>query len=214
MKLKMNTAGWHIVLLMLSLIASQAVFADEESLYKKLMEASLEKDVFYVEQGDEDTDFGIDPVDTVYTGDMRDNTPTSLPGATVINTGQLLRMMQSNPEIAIVDVGYKRGVESVPYAMFWRNMGRAKNKGNGLTNEERLARMDFMLKQIKWATPDRPVIFLSGPYKDKDRPWLAYNAALRAVKLGYSDIYWYRGGQLAWKAAGLPTMSLMPPNLR
>ena len=213
-KLKIYKQGWQILLLALSLIVSQTVVGNDESLYKRLMEASPGKDVFYVGHGAEDTDHGVKPVDRVYAGNMKSDTPTSLPGATVINTGQLLRMMQTDPNIAIIDVGYRRGTNSVPYAMFWRNMGKGKEKAGEQTNEERMARMDFLLKQIMWATPERPVIFLSGPYKGKDRPWLSYNAALRAVKLGYSNIFWYRGGQLAWKDAGLPTMSLMPPHLR
>ena len=35
--------------------------------------------------------------------------------------------------------------------------------------------------------------------------WLSYNAALRLHALGYENLYWYRGGIAAWKAANLPT---------
>ena len=35
--------------------------------------------------------------------------------------------------------------------------------------------------------------------------WESYNAALRAMRLGYREVLWYRGGLAAWKAAGLPT---------
>ena len=35
--------------------------------------------------------------------------------------------------------------------------------------------------------------------------WLSYNAALRFDALGYENLYWYRGGIAAWKAANLPT---------
>jgi rhodanese-related sulfurtransferase len=30
------------------------------------------------------------------------------------------------------------------------------------------------------------------------------NLALRLVALGYSNVYWYRGGREAWEAADLP----------
>ena len=30
------------------------------------------------------------------------------------------------------------------------------------------------------------------------------NLALRLVALGYTEVYWYRGGREAWLAAGLP----------
>ena len=34
---------------------------------------------------------------------------------------------------------------------------------------------------------------------------VSYNAALRLYVLGYENLYWYRGGIAAWKAAKLPT---------
>ena len=37
------------------------------------------------------------------------------------------------------------------------------------------------------------------------RCWESYNAALRAVALGYRTVFWYRGGVSAWQAAKLPT---------
>jgi rhodanese-related sulfurtransferase len=39
--------------------------------------------------------------------------------------------------------------------------------------------------------------FCAGP-----RCWLSYNAALRAVRLGYRRVLWYRGGIEAWGAGG------------
>ena len=35
--------------------------------------------------------------------------------------------------------------------------------------------------------------------------WMSYNAALRAINAGYTNVLWYRGGIEAWKQAGLPT---------
>jgi rhodanese-related sulfurtransferase len=31
---------------------------------------------------------------------------------------------------------------------------------------------------------------------------MSYNAALRAINLGYRNVLWYRGGVEAWKAGG------------
>ena len=38
------------------------------------------------------------------------------------------------------------------------------------------------------------------------------NLTLRLAALGYTDVYWYRGGQEAWEAAGLPTTELVVQN--
>lgn len=202
--------GLLFLLTALSLGQAHAFFGSSKPLYQQLMEAKLDQDAFNAE----DADHGVESVNEVYMGKTGKDTPLSVPGATTINTGQLLRLMQADPSIAIVDVGYKRKALSVPYAMFWRHVGKGDAEKYDRSSEDLTRHIDFMLKQVKWAAPARPVVFLAGPYKGKDHPWLSYNAALRAVKLGYSDIYWYRGGQEAWSAAGLPTMSLMPPGSR
>ena len=36
------------------------------------------------------------------------------------------------------------------------------------------------------------------------------NLALRLVALGYTNVYWYRGGREAWEVAGLPETDIMP----
>src|SRR4029079_18362922 len=36
------------------------------------------------------------------------------------------------------------------------------------------------------------------------RCWESYNACLRALALGYTNVYWYRGGLNSWEEAGLP----------
>ena len=35
-------------------------------------------------------------------------------------------------------------------------------------------------------------------------PGRSYNACLRAEKMGFTRVYWYRGGLNAWQAAALP----------
>ena len=36
------------------------------------------------------------------------------------------------------------------------------------------------------------------------------NLALRLVALGYTNVYWYRGGREAWEVAGLMVAPLVP----
>jgi PQQ-dependent catabolism-associated CXXCW motif protein len=40
--------------------------------------------------------------------------------------------------------------------------------------------------------------------------WMSWNAARRALTLGYSDIVWYRDGTDGWLAAGLPLQDSAP----
>ncbi len=39
------------------------------------------------------------------------------------------------------------------------------------------------------------------------------NLALRLVALGYTEVYWYRGGREAWEVAGLPETELVVAGL-
>jgi hypothetical protein len=38
------------------------------------------------------------------------------------------------------------------------------------------------------------------------------NLALRLVALGYTHVYWYRGGREAWEVAGLPETEIAEHN--
>ena len=40
--------------------------------------------------------------------------------------------------------------------------------------------------------------------------WLSYNAGLRAIELGYTNVHWFRGGTAAWERAGFEMMEAVP----
>lgn len=40
--------------------------------------------------------------------------------------------------------------------------------------------------------------------------WMSWNAAKRALSLGYGRVYWYRDGMDGWSEAGLPTEDALP----
>ena len=60
---------------------------------------------------------------------------------------------------------------------------------------------------LKLMSPDlsQPIVFYGQGRED----WQAANAALRASKMGYTQVIWYRGGLDAWKAARLPVASVV-----
>ena len=58
------------------------------------------------------------------------------------------------------------------------------------------------LGQITGGRRDLPIVI----YCLDPNCWLSYNAALRTVAAGYSNVYWYRGGITAWKMAGLQVL--------
>jgi len=55
-----------------------------------------------------------------------------------------------------------------------------------------------MLRQVtRGQTDARLVFYCGGP-----QCWMSYNAAARAIRLGYRNVLWYRGGTEAWQRAG------------
>ena len=56
------------------------------------------------------------------------------------------------------------------------------------------------LERVSQGQRDRPMVF----YWASIQCWMSYNAALRAIRMGYQKVGWYRGGIEAWKDAGMP----------
>ena len=61
--------------------------------------------------------------------------------------------------------------------------------------QEKLGRM---LSSVTRNDPRVPLVFYCGG----PECWMSYNAALRAIALGYRNVLWYRGGLEAWNHAG------------
>jgi hypothetical protein len=53
-----------------------------------------------------------------------------------------------------------------------------------------------------------PVVFFSRDAKS----WECYNAALRAIEMGFGQVYWYRGGLASWRAADQPVEPVQTAN--
>jgi lipoprotein NlpI/rhodanese-related sulfurtransferase len=61
-------------------------------------------------------------------------------------------------------------------------------------NDDIQRKLGDELKERTANNPDMPLVF----YCSGAHCWHSYNACLRAINLGYTRVYWYRGGLLAW----------------
>ena len=145
--------------------------------------------------GDELQDFGVQPQTTLQYN-VGTPTPTSIPGGSVINTQRLSSVYQS---AVLIDAWNDRTHGTLPGAIRMWAAGAPGNFGDQVQVGLRQA-----LAFRSGNNPRRPLVFFCAGVKC----WESYNAALRALQMGYRDVYWYRGGVAAWKAAGLP---LVPP---
>jgi adenylate cyclase len=143
------------------------------------------------DHADEDANFGVPPDNALHT-DYEAPTPTAVPGARVIQTPELAKLVEQHEPLVLDTIRWGR---SVPGAVGLWGAG----VGGSLTDEyqDRLGRKILQLTHGDQTLPIVAMGFNSERYQGR-------NLALRLVALGYTNVYWYRGGREAWEVAGLP----------
>src|SRR5262249_46664382 len=134
----------------------------------------------------------------LHNGEMHGPTPNSIPGGQVVTTKGLVELVQKHPVPFLLIDALGSG-ETLPEAIPapW-----ASNAGS--FNDPTQQQLVQLLEQGRRGNKGMPLVF----YCLSRECWMSYNAALRAINAGYSNVLWYRGGIEAWKQAGLPTQSL------
>ena len=144
---------------------------------------------------------GLTRATALRTSKYNDITPQGIEGVRLYNTQELAQGLKSAEPPVLINVlpGWP---DALPGALTLYNGGLAFESAQAeLAYETRFAAL------LKLLAPDvnKPVVF----YCAGRDLWMSVNAALRAKKLGYTQVGWYRGGQPAWKEAGLPTAPLV-----
>ncbi len=130
-----------------------------------------------------------------------DITPQTLPGITTVRTRELAQMLRSGKPPVVVDV-LGGSHAAIPSAQGFIRAGLAFADTRIEAAFE--TRFNDMLKLLAPDMAQPLVLYCAGR-----NCWHSVNAALRAQKLGYTAIYWYRGGLESWQAAQLPTAPFM-----
>lgn len=163
-----------------------------------LASLTVPSDKFYA---NEEFGGGMTAANGLRTQKLHDITPQSLEGIKTINTQELaLALISSRPPV-LIDVW--AGVnDAIPSAATLLNGGQAYDDSSAdRIYEERF----YGLLKLLSPDPTKPLVF----YCMSRDCWLSVNASLRAKKLGYSQVIWYRGGMDSWKAANLPLASVI-----
>jgi len=130
-------------------------------------------------------------------------TPTSIPGATTVATREAVALLRERAAVPIYAAGWNdEALALLPGSLLvdWIAWDALDATGYGdVTNAKLEKRLSETMAQL---VPDRATPLLI--YCDGARCWDSYNTVLRLARLGYRELYWYRGGLPAWKAAGLP----------
>jgi rhodanese-related sulfurtransferase len=138
-------------------------------------------------------DFGVPPIAQLWPGPFAAPTPTSLPGGYLVTTEQLANAINQGMALVLVDV--YGATYDIPGSFVATPMG-----GPGTFFDAVQQQTVAWLFQITGGNPAQALVF----YCSDPGCWLGYNAALRAVAAGYTNVYWYRGGLQAWQMSGLP----------
>ncbi len=120
-------------------------------------------------------------------------------GARRVTTAEVVPLI--NTEAVIVDVlrDNTGGHRTLPGAIF------IPGAGDPGTFKDRIQRrLSSVLGQLTSRNANQPLVFVCAGA----RCWESYNAALRAVEMGYRNVLWYRGGLASWTAA---KQQLQPP---
>jgi rhodanese-related sulfurtransferase len=140
-------------------------------------------------------DLGVPAPKDLHAGEMHASTPNQIPGGQVITSLGLVSLMQSQQTpFLIFDV--LGGPQRLPGAILATPASQPGSFNDGVQQQ-----LGQYLQSVTNGNREIPLIFYCGGLQC----WLSYNAALRAINLGYTNVLWYRGGLEAWLQAGLPT---------
>jgi PQQ-dependent catabolism-associated CXXCW motif protein len=144
--------------------------------------------------GNEDRDWGVAPTAQLRTRGYHGPTPRQIPGGKVVTTGELSAMRDRNPAPFLIDV-LGGNVHRTIAGAFWMI-----GAGAGDMSPEEEKRFAAAIAGFAGGDKSRPLVFFCVDAEC----WLSYNAALRAIALGYTHVMWYRGGIAAWRQSGSP----------
>jgi rhodanese-related sulfurtransferase len=169
-----------------------------ESHSQALVKLHPPSDKYY---GSEEYGGGMTRANAMRVQTVHDMTPQKFDGIKTYGTQELAMALKSEQAPVLIDVW--AGVnDAIPSAVTLLAGGLAFDDVTiDLAYEKRFSGLLTLL------SPDlqKPIVF----YCQSRNCWLSANAAMRAKKLGHTQVGWYRGGMESWKAANLPLANVI-----
>lgn len=147
-------------------------------------------------------EYGVPPQPQLQTN-LHGPTPSSIPGGQVITTDRLLALYQQAGQNGLLVFHVLGPGPTLPYA---QNAAPASQAGS--FDDQTQQQFGQYLQQITQGNRSRPLVF----YCQSTQCWMSYNASLRAIRLGFSQVYWYRGGIEAWQQMQQLSARMAQPN--
>jgi PQQ-dependent catabolism-associated CXXCW motif protein len=147
------------------------------------------------------------------THDYRAPVPKSLDGARTVSTAEAADLWRQGAAAFVDVMPQAPRPRGLPVGTIWRDQPRFNVPGSVFLpdtgyGELAPAMAEYFAHGLARATGgdrSRPLLF----YCLADC-WMSWNAAKRALALGYPNVIWYPDGTEAWQAAGLPLAQAKP----
>jgi PQQ-dependent catabolism-associated CXXCW motif protein len=147
------------------------------------------------------------------TQDYRAPVPKSLRGARVASTAEVAALWRQGKAVFVDVLPQPPRPRNLPAGTIWRDNPRFDIPGSvwlpdtGYGEPAAVTEHYFAAGLVQATAGDtgKPLVF----YCLKDC-WMSWNAAKRALALGYTDVVWYPDGTDGWTAAGLPVAETRP----
>jgi PQQ-dependent catabolism-associated CXXCW motif protein len=144
---------------------------------------------------------------------FRADTPATLKGATVVTTAQAERLWRDKSAVFVDVLPKAPKPGNLPTGTIWREPVREDvpgsiwlpNTGFGVLRAEIEAYFKQGLAAATDGDRNRPILFYC-----LERCWMSWNAAKRAMALGYRKVLWYPEGTDGWARQGLPLEQRVP----
>lgn len=144
---------------------------------------------------------------------FRASMPATLKGATVVDTARAFEMWRAKAAVFIDALPRAPRPEGLPKDAVWRDKARfdipggmwLPDTGYGALSEATQRYFENGLARASSGDKRKPLLF----YCLADC-WMSWNAAKRALSIGYSNVYWYPEGTDGWEKAGHPLEEKKP----
>ena len=139
--------------------------------------------------------------------------PATLKGATVIDTPRAFDLWSRTAATFIDALPHPPRPDGLPKNVVWRETPRddipgslwLPDTGYGALADVTLDYFKKGLEKASGGDRQRPPVFYC-----LKKCWMSWNAARRALELGYARIYWYPDGTDGWATAGHPLAAATP----
>ncbi|MGA2125205.1 MAG: PQQ-dependent catabolism-associated CXXCW motif protein [Xanthobacteraceae bacterium] len=139
--------------------------------------------------------------------DYRSPTPSTLKGARVVGTPDAEALWTSGRAVFVDVMPRPPRPSGLPAGTIWREQPRPNIPGSIWLPDTGYGALAPVIEEYfrrgleQAAGGDRATVLV---FYCLENCWMSWNAARRAMTLGYSDVVWYPAGTDGWQGAGLP----------